>query len=112
MILPEVTPVIEGGDVTLQCVPVMTYPPPSVTWLVNGVVDAQVSTQNFTISPVADSVIYQCLVEAVFTPTANKAGPPLSTSLITTTLVECKYFIMSNCGNGVHYTVVCSSTFP
>ena len=111
MTLLEVTPVIEGGDVTLQCVPIMRYPPPSITWLVNGL-DAQVSTQSFSISSVNDSVIYQCLVEAVFTPTTNKAGPPLSTSLITTTLVECKCFIMSDCGNGVHYTVVCSPTFP
>ena len=111
MTLLEVTPVIEGGDVTLQCIPVMTYPPPSITWLVNGL-DTQVSTQNFSISSVNDSVIYQCLIEAVFTPTTNKAGPPLSTSLITTTLVECKYFIMSDCGNGVHYTVICSPTFP
>ena len=104
-ILPEVTPAREGDNVTLQCAPAITYPLSSIIWLANGS-NTQVTTENITIGPVNDSVIYQCLVEAVFTPTTNKVGLPLSTSLITTTLVDCKYLIITDCGVGVRYILI------
>ena len=94
-VLPEVTPAREGDNVILRCAPATTYPPPSIVWLANGS-NTQITTENITISPVNDSIIYQCLVEAVFASTTNKVGLPLSTSLITTTLLDCKYIIMSH----------------
>ena len=94
-VLLEVTPAREGDNVTLRCAPATTYPPPSIVWLANGS-NTQITTESITISPVNDSVIYQCLVEAAFAPTTNKVGLPLLTSLITTTLVDCKYIITSD----------------
>ena len=90
MMLPEVTPAREGATVTLWCSPVMTYPAPMITWLVDGIVDTQATTESFTTAPVNEPTIYQCLVEASFTPNTNKVGLPPSISIISSTLVDCK----------------------
>ena len=99
-ILPEVTPVREGDTVTLLCSPMMTSPPPMTTWLANGS-DIGITTEDYTIGPVSSSteIIYQCLLEATFTPTTNGVGLPPLVSVITTTVIDCKCF---SC------TVVCS----
>ena len=91
MILPPVTAVREGADVTLRCLPIMTYPAPNITWLADGVV-AQVSFENFTITTIdeSDEMIYQCIVEATFIPTTNSIGLPPSVSFVTTTALDCK----------------------
>lgn len=96
-ILQEVTPVSEGANVTLVCLPLMTYPPPMITWLADGS-DVQVSSGNYTFGPVNESGIYQCLVEATFVPSTNRVGLPLSISLVTTTLVECKSCVICDSG--------------
>ena len=90
-ILPPVTAVREGANVTLRCLPIMTYPAPNITWLADGI-DAQVSSGNFTIATVdeSDEIVYQCLVEATFVPSTNSIGLPPSVSFITTTVIDCK----------------------
>ena len=93
-ILPPVTAVREGANVTLRCLPIMTYtlyPAPNITWLADGMV-AQVSSGNFTIAMVNESneIVYQCLVEATFVPSTNSIGLPPSVSFITTTVIDCK----------------------
>ena len=90
-ILPPVTAVREGANVTLQCLPIMTYPAPNITWLADGMV-AQVSSVNFTIAMVNESneIVYQCLMEATFVPSTNSIGLPPSVSFITTTVIDCK----------------------
>ena len=90
MMLPEITAAREGTTVTLECSPVMTYPAPMITWLVDGMVDAQATTESFTTAPINEPTIYQCLVEASFTPSTNRVGLPPSTSIISSTLVDCK----------------------
>ena len=91
MILPAVTAVMEGTNITLRCLPEMTYPTPSITWLANGT-DVQVTTGNYTISPISASseIIYQCLVEGTFVPSTNSIGLPPTISFITTTVIDCK----------------------
>jgi len=67
----------------------MTTPTPTITWLANGSV-VQVGTNQYTID-VADETsrgVYQCLVEAPFTPTTNSVGLPPSTSFVSTTLLD------------------------
>jgi len=55
-----------------------------------------------------DQGIYQCLVEASFTTTTNRAGLPPMTSLVTTTFVDvfckcvCGCVVCVHCGL-VHY---------
>ena len=93
MMLPEFTAAREGMTVTLQCSPVRTYPAPMITWLVDGIVDTEVTTESYTTTPVNDPVIYQCLVEASFTPITNKVGLPPSISFISSTLIHCKTFL-------------------
>ena len=90
MMLPEVTPVREGITVTLECSPVMTDPAPIITWLVDGIADTEATTESFATAPVNEPAIYQCLVEASFTPSTNKVGLPPSISIISSTLVDCK----------------------
>ena len=91
--LPSVTPALEGTNAMLQCSPMMTVPTPSIIWLVNGS-NSGVTTENFTVSPVNETAdtVYQCLVEATFVPTTHSVGLPPLTSLITTTVVDCKAF--------------------
>ena len=83
---------MEGTNVTLQCSPMMTVPTPNITWLVNG--SSGVTTENFTVGSVNEDTdtVYQCLVEATFVPTTHSVGLPPLTSLITTTVVDCKAF--------------------
>ena len=90
-ILPPVTAVREGANVTLRCLPIMTYPAPDITWLADGMV-AQISSRNFTIAMVNESneIVYQCLVEATFVPSTNSIGLPPLVSFITTTVIDCK----------------------
>jgi len=88
-VLSNYTLVREGTNVTLECSPLMTTPTPKITWLVNGSV-VQVDTNQYTID-VADETsrgVYQCLVEATFTPTTNSVGLPPSTSFVSTTLLD------------------------
>ena len=93
MILPPAIAVREGDNVTLRCLPIMTYPAPIITWLADGV-DVQVSSGNFTIATVdeSDEMIYQCLVEGTFVPSTNSIGLPPSISFITTTVIDCKSY--------------------
>ena len=94
-ILPSVTVVREGDTVTLQCLPIITYPAPNITWLADGA-NVQFSSGNFTIATVdeSDEMIYQCLVEATFVPSMNSIGLPPSISFITTTAIDCKSYIV------------------
>lgn len=100
-ILPNLTVVREGNNVTLVCSPMETTPAPTITWLKNGSVVAT-ATDEYTINEVneASEGIYQCLVEATFTPTTNSVGLPPATSLASTTLLVtyCKsirtYFVV------------------
>ena len=88
-VLSNLTLVREGSSITLECSPLMTTPTPKITWLVNGSV-VQVDTNEYTID-VADETsrgIYQCLVEATFTPTTNGVGLPPTSSFIFTTLLD------------------------
>jgi len=81
--------VSEGSNVTLKCSPMMTTPTPTITWLTNGLV-VQVGKNQYTID-VADETsrgVYQCLVEATFTPTTNSVGLPPPTSFVFTTLLD------------------------
>ena len=108
MMLPEITPAREGTTVTLQCPLMMTHPAPMITWLVDGMVDAQATTESFTTASVNESAIYQCLVEASFTPSTNKVGLPPSTSIISSTLVDCKSCVYTSgvklqCDLSAHY---------
>jgi len=96
-VLSNLTLVREGSSITLECSPLMTTPTPTITWLANGSV-VQVGTDEYTID-VADETsrgVYQCLVEATFTPTTNGVGLPPTTSLVSTTLLDtfCKGFVM------------------
>ena len=95
MILPAVTAAMEGTNITLRCLPEMTYPTPSITWLANGT-DVQVTTGNYTIGPISASseIIYQCLVEGTFVPSTNSIGLPPTISFITTTVIDCKRVIV------------------
>lgn len=105
--LPEIIAVREGTNVTLQCSPMMVYPAPVITWLMDGSV-VQVTTENYTIGPVSEPAIYQCLVEAAFVPSTNKIGLPPTVSFITTTLIDCKRFAVL-C-DLLYYNVVSAST--
>ena len=107
MMLSEITAAREGTTVTLQCSPVMTDPAPMITWLVDGIVDPQ-TTESFTTATVNESAIYQCLVEASFTPSTNRVGLPPSTSIISSTLVDCKSCVYTSgvilqCDLSAHY---------
>ncbi|XP_065905338.1 hemicentin-1-like isoform X4 [Dysidea avara] len=89
LVLPEVTLVQTGNDVTLECPQMITYPIPSLMWLANGSVVLE-NMVNYTFTTVGDTTegIYQCLVEASFTPTTNRAGLPPVISFVTTTFVD------------------------
>lgn len=109
MILPPVTPVREGTNVTLRCLPIMTYPAPNITWLTNGM-DTQSSSGNFTVATVGetDEIVYQCLVEATFVPSTNSIVLPPSVSFITTTVIDCK----SNMLSYIMFSYWCHVTLP
>jgi len=88
-VLPNLTLVREGSNVTLECSPMMTTPTPTIIWLANGSV-VQNGTNEYTID-VANEIsrgVYQCLVEATFTPTTNGVGLPPNTCFISTTLLD------------------------
>jgi len=88
-LLLEQTLVQVGNNVTLQCPLMATYPTPSLMWLVNGsVVLENMMNNSITTASDDDQEIYQCLVEASFTTTTNRAGLPPMTSLVTTTFVD------------------------
>ena len=98
-VLSNLTLVREGSNVTLECSSLMTIPTPTIIWLANGSV-VQVGTNQYTID-VADETsrgVYQCLVEATFTPTTNSVGLPPSTSFVSTTLLDtfCKNLVFFN----------------
>jgi len=97
--LPDVTLVKMENDVTLQCPQIITYPTPTLMWLANGsVVLENVVNYTFNADDTAEG-IYQCLVEASFTPTTNRAGLPPAINFVTTTFVDvfCKCVSVSTC---------------
>ncbi|XP_065910088.1 uncharacterized protein [Dysidea avara] len=122
-VLSNLTLVREGSNVTLECSPLMTTPTPTITWLANGSV-VQVGTNQYTIGVVDETSrgVYQCLVEATFSPTTNSVGLPPSTSFIFTTLLD-TFFLQTMIitppedqavalGENVTFTCIASGTTP
>ena len=108
MVLAPMTAAREGTDITLSCLPEMTYPTPNITWLANGT-DVQVPTANYTVGPInaSSETIYQCLVEATFVPSTNSIGLPPSISFITTTVIDCKRAMCVLCSVYISIRAMC-----
>ena len=89
-----------GNDVTLECPQMMTCPTPTLMWLANGSIVLE-NMVNYTFTAVGDTAegIYQCLVEASFTPTTNRVGLPPVISVVTATFVDvfCKCVHVCGC---------------